>query len=463
MATIEHAPGADAALRRRTFGWLMFDWATQPFYTLILTFVFGPYFAATAAEHFLAVGLEREAAGARAQSLWTLGQTLTGVAIALTAPFLGALADTSGRRIPWIAAFSLLYVAGTAGLWTLAPDGAALWLALGAFGLAMIGAEFTTIFSNAILPSLGGPERVGRVSGTGYAVGYAGGLASLVLMLAFLAENEAGTTLLGNPPALGLDPDAREGTRAVGPLAAIWFAVFMVPFFAFVRDDPAARAPASAAAAWADLKASLAAALRRRSLGAFLLSSMLYRDALVALYGVGGVYAALVLGWEVTQIGAFGVLSVIVAGLATFVGGRIDGALGPRPVISACIWTLSIATLAVLGLTRVSLWGVPLPPGSPVPDAMLYAFGAVVGGAGGVLQASSRSMMVRHADPARPTEAFGLYALSGKATAFLAPALVSIATWITQSPRLGIAPIALLFLAGLVLLRWVRPEGDAPR
>ncbi len=460
--TATDAPPPPAALRRRTFGWLMFDWATQPFYTLILTFVFGPYFATVAAQHFLGLGLAPEAAGARAQSLWTLGQTLTGVAIALTAPFLGALADTAGRRIPWIAGFSGLYLIGTAGLWALAPDGAALWLALGAFGLAMIGAEYTTIFSNAILPSLGGPERVGRISGTGYAVGYAGGLASLVLMLAFLAEDASGTTLLGRPPALGLDPALREGTRAVGPLAALWFAVFMIPFFAFVRDDPAARARLSTAAAWADLKASLAAALRRRSLGAFLLSSMLYRDALVALYGVGGVYAALVLGWEVTQIGAFGVLSVVVAGIATFLGGRLDGAIGPKPVIAACIWALALATLGILGLTRASFWGVPLAPGSPVPDIALYAFGAVVGGAGGVLQASSRSMMVRHADPARPTEAFGLYALSGKATAFLAPALISAGTWITQSPRLGIAPVILLFLAGLILLRWVRPEGDAP-
>lgn len=461
MTAIETRPPPGAPLRRRTFGWLMFDWATQPFYTLILTFVFGPYFAATAAQAFLGQGLPAEAAGARAQSLWTLGQTLTGMAIAVSAPFLGALADTDGRRIPWIAGFSVLYLIGTAGLWTLAPDGAALWLALGFFGLAMIGAEYTTIFSNAILPSLGGPERVGRISGTGYAVGYAGGLAALFLMLAFFAETEGGTTLLGRAPALGLDPAAREGTRAVGPLAAIWFAVFMIPFFAFVRDDPALRARTSAAAAWADLKASLAAALRRRSLGAFLLSSMLYRDALVALYGVGGVYAALVLGWEVTQIGAFGVLSVIVAGIATFLGGRLDGAIGPKPVIAACIWALAAATLAILGLTRTAFWGLPLAPGSPVPDALLYAFGAVVGGAGGVLQASSRSMMVRHADPARPTEAFSLYALSGKATAFLAPALISAGTWITQSPRLGIAPVILLFLAGLVLLRWVQPEGDA--
>ena len=83
--------------------------------------------------------------------------------------------------------------------------------------------------------------------------------------------------------------------------------------------------------------------------------------------------------------------------------------------------------------------------------------------AGGALQASSRTMMVRHADPRWATEAFGLYALSGKATAFLAPALIFLATWATGSPRLGISPLIGLFLAGLILLAWVKPDGDQTR
>ena len=97
-----------SALRRRTFGWMMFDWASQPFYTLLLTFVFGPYFAVTAAEAFLAAGMGEEAARARAQTAWSLGQAGAGLVIALSAPLLGALADASGGPVPCVAGLSAL-------------------------------------------------------------------------------------------------------------------------------------------------------------------------------------------------------------------------------------------------------------------------------------------------------------------------------------------------------------------
>jgi UMF1 family MFS transporter len=114
----------------------------------------------------------------------------------------------------------------------------------------------------------------------------------------------------------------------------------------------------------------------------------------------------------------------------------------------------------ILGMSRESLWGIALAEGSGVPDVVFYICGAIIGGAGGVLQSASRSMMCRHAPVARPTEAFGLYALSGKATAFLGPALIGVTTWATESARLGMAPLIGLFVLGLVLLVWVRPEGE---
>ena len=456
------APFADRAVsRRRVFGWMMFDWASQPFYTLVLTFVFGPFFAVAAANWFASQGAGAEEAKAAAQTVWSRGQSLTGLAIALSAPLLGALADTSGRRMPWIAAFSALYVLGVAGLWVMVPDGSALWLALGFFGLAMIGAEFATIFTNALLPGLGPPHRIGRISGAGFALGYVGGVVSLVVMLLLFAENEAGVTLLGSPPPFGLDATEREGTRLVGPFAAAWYAVFMVPFFLWVREAPAPGAGASLGAAWSDLKASLAGAARRPSLAAWLAGSMLYRDALVALYAFAGVYAALVLDWSTVQIGVFGILGAVTAAVATWAGGLLDERLGPKPVIVGSILTLMAACAVIVGMSREALFGVPLPGGSPLPDRIMYALGAVVGGAGGVLQAASRTMMVRHADPARPTEAFALYALSGKATAFLAPTAIGLATAVSQSPRLGLSPIILLFAAGLALMVPVRAEGDA--
>ncbi|EAR52937.1 membrane protein, putative [Oceanicola granulosus HTCC2516] len=169
--------------RKRIWGWMAFDWATQPFYTLGLTFIFGPYFASVATEHFASLGATPEAADARAQSTWAFAQTLAGLFIAFTGPVLGAYADSTGRRMPWIVLFSAVYVVATATLWWMTPDGAALWFCLYAFALAFVAAEFALIFVNAQLPSLGGQEAIGKISGTGASVGYWGGVLSLAIML----------------------------------------------------------------------------------------------------------------------------------------------------------------------------------------------------------------------------------------------------------------------------------------
>lgn len=220
---------------RRVFAWMMFDWASQPFYTLCLTFIFGPYMAAVATTAFMAQGQPEAMADANAQSLWSLVQTLTGLVIAFTAPVLGAMADNSGRPMRWVAGFSALYVAGAWGLWGLMPDGSGLTLALLSFAVAMIGVEYATIFTNAMLPGLADTRTIGKISGSGFALGYAGGVVALFVMLLFLAEGENGTTLVGLRPAFGLDPALREGTRAVGPFSAIWYLAFMLPFFLWIR------------------------------------------------------------------------------------------------------------------------------------------------------------------------------------------------------------------------------------
>ena len=448
---------------RRVWGWMAFDWASQPFYTLCLTFIFGPYFAATLSQSLMDGGLVETAADARAQAVWSWTQTGIGLAIALTAPLLGAMADRSGNRISWVAAFCALYVAGTAGLWLMAPDASATTVTLLAFAVAMIGAEYATIFTNAMLPGLVAWDQTGRVSGTGYALGYAGGVVALIVFLALFADDESGRTMLGAAPALGLDGAAREGTRFVGPFSALWFAVFMVPFFVWVREPRRAGQAVSLGLAWRDVAALLRAVPGRRSLMAWLAGSMLYRDALAALYAFGGTYAALVLDWEVTQVGVFGIVSAITAAVASWIGGGLDARHGPKPVIVGAVLVLTGVVVVLCLMSREMILGIPLPPGSPVPDAVFYAVGAAIGGAGGALQAASRTMMVRHAEPGRATEAFGLYALSGKATAFLAPLLIAVATTVTGSARLGVFPVALLFLAGLVLLRWVDPHGDVDR
>lgn len=447
--------------RKRIWGWWFFDWASQPYATLLLTFVFSIYFAEVAQRGLISHGAGPAAAGARAQAMWGWALSLSGLVIAALAPVLGAIADTTGRRMPWIWLFSALYVAGAAGLWVLTPDGGNLVPALAFFGLGLIGMEFTTIFTNALMPTLTTREDMGRVSGSGFAFGYAGGVLSLIVMLALFAENAAtGLTLLGRPPALGLDAAAREGTRFVGPFTAIWYAVFMIPFFLWVREPRGAGRPIRLGLALRDLGGLLASLRHRRSLTAWLVSSMFSRDALNALYGFGGVYAATVLGWPVIWSGIFGVISAVSAALICWIGGHADRRWGPKPVIAACTGVLIAVCALVVGMDRDSLFGVALAPGSRLPDALFLACGVAIGGAGGMLQAASRTLMVRHTSPERATEAFGLYALSGKATAFLAPFLIAAVTTATGSQRIGISPLIVMFLLSLALLSWVKPQGE---
>ncbi len=437
--------------RKRIWGWYFFDWASQPYNTLLLTFIFGPYITEVLGD------------GSRAQAVWGYGIGAAGVVIAVFSPLLGAVADKAGGRMRFIWLFSALYVLGAWGLWFAAPQDFNLTLVMLSFCIGLIGMEFATTFTNAMLPDLAAPEEIGRLSGSGWAFGYMGGMVALILMLTLLAENSEGVTLLGIAPILGLDPELREGTRSVGPLTAIWYAVFMIPFFLWVREPrkpdalPVRRA---AATAWPELRGSLAALPSRPSLLNYLLSSMFYRDALNGIYVFGGIYAAGVLGWSPVDLGIFGILGTITGALFAWLGGKADSRFGPKPVIVLTVIALTLTTICIIFVSRDAVFGMPVAPESRLPDIAFYILGALIGAAGGAMQSASRTMMVRQADPDRMTEAFGMYALTGKATSFLAPLSIGIATDLTGSQQLGILPIVLLFVIGLLLLIRVKPQGD---
>lgn len=450
--------------KKRIWGWFFFDWASQPYHTLVVTFIFGPYFAAIVTQHFIGTGMDEMAADARTQSIWSLGLAVSGFIIAFCAPILGAMADAAGRRMPWIWLFSGFYLFGAAMLWFAYPDASNFWWMLIAFGIGFIGAEFTTIFTNSLLPDLGSREEIGRISGSGFAFGYWGGVLALLIMLTLFAENESGKTLIGIAPLFGLDPEMREGTRFIGPFVVVWYIVFMAVFFSWVKEPKVhTRQRVSIRAAIGSLIGTIRSLRHRVSLAAYLGSSLFYRDALNGLYGFGGVYATLVLNWSITQVGVFGIVGAISAAIFAWVGGKADRSFGPKPVIVFCIIVLAIVCTVIVGMSRESLFGIPLAEGSNLPDIIFYICGATLGAAGGALQASSRTMMVRHCDPEHAAEAFGLYALSGRATAFLTPTLIGVATMITGNPRFGVSPLIVLFLLGLFLLRWVNPEGETER
>ncbi|MEB8389245.1 MFS transporter [Rhodobacteraceae bacterium KMM 6894] len=435
---------------KRIWGWFFFDWASQPYNTLLITFIFAPYIKELIGD------------GARAQTVWAFGIAAAGIIIALLAPILGAMADNSGNRMQWIQIFSGMYVIGAFGVWWAEPGNFNLVGVLVFFVIGMIGMEFATIFTNSMLPDLGTKEQIGRISGNGWAFGYVGGLAALVLMLLCFAESpQTGKTLIGIDPLFGFDAAKREGTRFVGPLTGFWYLLFMIPFFMWVQDPKVGPAPPGAVrAALATVGHTIRNLPQTPSLFSYLGASMFYRDALNGMYFFGGIYAAGVLNWSVMDTGIFGILAIISGAVFAWLGGRADERFGPKPVIVGGIAVLLFVAIAIIFISRESVFGIAVSAKSFMPDVVFYVMGALIGAAGGVIQSASRTMMVHQARPGQMAQAFGLYGLAGKATSFMAPILIGTMTAVSGSQQIGVSPLIGLFLIGLVLLLWVKPEGD---
>lgn len=441
--------------RRAVVAWIFFDWAAQPYFTLITTFVFAPYFATFVA-----------ATPAEGQSLWGFATAAAGLLIAAMSPVLGAVADASGRRKPWIAAFGALLVLGSALMWVGRPgDPNVIVPVLIAYAIATVGVEFATVFNNAMMPSLVPPDKIGRLSGTGWATGYIGGILSLALVLGFLAASpEGGRTLLGLAPLFGLDPAMHEGDRVTGPLTGLWFMVFALPMFLLTPDFPARRPLRGAVReGLRELRQTLRELPQRKSMAVFLLANMIYTDGLISLFAFGGIYAAGTFGWRTIQMGIFGILLALAGAVGAWLGGKLDDRLGSKRVIAGALTILLLSSLAVLLVDRDSILFFPVSP--PEPGGALFAspaekaylvLGALIGMMGAPLQAGSRALLIRMAPPARITQYFGLFALTGKVTSFVGPLLIGIVTAATASQKAGMGVIVALFLLGLALLARVR-------
>ena len=441
--------------RSAVVSWIFFDWAAQPYFTLITTFVFAPYFATHVASD-----------PASGQALWGFATAAAGLMIALMSPVLGAIADASGRRKPWIAAFGALLVIGASLMWFGRPgDVSAIPALLLAYGIATIGVEFATVFNNAMMPTLVPPNRIGRLSGTGWATGYVGGILSLILVLGFLAADpETGRTLFGRMPLFGLDPVSHQGDRITGPLTGIWFVIFVLPMFLLTPDYPAKRRIGEALrAGLTELRRTLAELPKQKSLAAFLLANMIYTDGLVSLFAFGGIYAAGTFGWNTIQIGTFGIILAIAGTFGAWLGGKLDDRLGPKRVIAGSMMILLLAIVAILLVDKQTILFMKVTP--PAPGGALFAsaaeraylvLGCLIGAAGGPLQAASRTLLIRLAPKDRIAQYFGLFALTGKVTSFIGPLVIGAITAVTESQKAGMAVLVLFFVAGLALLRRVR-------
>ncbi|MCZ6721604.1 MAG: MFS transporter [Proteobacteria bacterium] len=413
------------ASSRAIIAWSLFDWANSGFPTVIITFVFAGYFM-----HFVAPS------GTAGFSDWGIAIAASGLVIALTSPLLGAIGDRVGRVKPWLFGASLVCVAASALLWYAHPTpDDALW-ALAFVAIANLGFEVGIVFYNALLPTLVPRSRLGRLSGWAWGLGYGGGLTCLAIVLLVFVEAE--------PPPLGLDPAEAEQFRIAGPVVAAWFVVFALPLFLFTPDRPATGA--SLGLATREGVSVLLRTLRRvlkeyRNIARFLLARLFYIDGLNTMFMFGGIYATGTFGMGIAEMIYFGIALNIAAGLGAAGFGWVDDWIGPKRTI-----LLALGGLIVLGIPLLL-----------VPSKTLFWIVAVpLGLFMGPAQAASRSLMARLSPTKMTGEMFGLFALSGKITAFLGPSLVAAITVATESQRAGMAVIIVLIAVGGVILLRVR-------
>lgn len=412
------------------FSWALFDWANSAFSAVIITFVFATYFSQ---------GIAVDHQTGTAQWGWAL--TASGIAIALLSPVLGAIADAGGRRKPWVFVFTCISVTGCFLLWFAGPEAQFVLYALVVMAVANVAFELAGVFYNAMLPELVSRDYVGRLSGWAWGLGYAGGLACLILALFAFVQTEE--------PLFGLDKDSAEHVRITGPLVGLWFALFSLPLFLFTPDRQSAGLPAREAVArgLAQLKRTFVNVRRYRQIGLFLLARMIYTDGLNTLFAFGGIYAAGTFGMDMAQVIQFGILLNVTAGLGALAFAWIDDWLGAkRTILIALVGLLACGTTAVIVTSTLAFW----------------IAGGLLGVFVGPTQAASRSMLARMAPPDMRTEMFGLYALTGKITAYVGPFLLGTVTYWSGSQRLGIATILGFFVIGMILLQPVKePSGDA--
>lgn len=447
--------GEPTASRIGQFSWAIFEFGRSPYLSLIYIFVFPPYFAAVVVGDVV-----------RGQSYWSLANTLGGVAVAVLAPMLGAIADQTGARKPWLAVIVGVMALGCASLWFAVPPGQG-GLSIGAIIALVIvltaSFQFTEVFHNAILPSIASESRIGKLSGLGISTGNLGTLVVLVLMLLLVALPANGVLLadwLPARPVFGLDPATHEHDRISGPVAAMWLLVFTLPLMTWTRDRASTGVSLQAAVrqGFVQLGETLRQTRRVSNVAFFLLARMLYTDGKTAILAYIGLYAAGTFGWQLSELLLFAILITPFSILGGYVGGWLDSRFGSKRAILISITVTGVALLVAVSIPSEASTST-VGPGSLFDSRAEVAFLLASGALGISITAAfctSRVMMARIAPLPMINQFFGLYALSGTATAFLGHAIVGATTRISGSQRAGFASTLVLLVAGGVLLLKVK-------
>lgn len=454
--------------------WCLWDWGSAAFNTVVTTFVFTVYLTSAA------FGDQ-----AHSESALSAGLTVAGLLIALLAPVTGQRSDRAGRTVAWLGVNTAIVVVICAGLFLVRPAPEYLWLGIILLGAGNVFYELANVSYNGLLTHLASRDRIGAVSGLGQGMGYLGGI--ILLLVLFVGFINPDVTWLGQPNEDGI------GIRVSMVIAAAWFGLAAIPVLVtssgrggrrrrrVLRDQLAGGDGRRVAVGLegepvvpADLRAterareSVWASYRRlwRTLVSlrrtypavlwFLLASAIFRDGLAGIFTYGGVIAQNTFGFSAGEVIVFAVAASFVAGVFTIVGGRLDDRLGPRAVIVA-----SLVIIVVAGLAVFVLHG----GGKPV----FWVLGLFLAGCVGPAQSASRSFLARLIPAGREGEIFGLYATTGRAVSFLAPALYGAFIWLggaltgQAAGYWGILGIVTVLVAGLLLMTRVgQPDRHIP-
>lgn len=430
------APATRAKVVTKTIlAWASWDWGSAAINAVMTTFVFTVY-------------LTSELFGNKDANSVVLGNALAiaGVAIALLAPVMGLRSDAGGRRRFWLGVNTVIVAVLTAACFFVFPEPRFLVLGVTLIALASVFSEFASVNYNAMLPQISTPATIGKVSGFGWGMGYLGGIVALSIVLFTLV-----TPIF---PWAGSTEDNALNLRLVAVFSAVWFMGFGLPVLFAVPEIPGtAGGPRfTVMQSYKELWRRVVALARAdRHTVYFLLASAVFRDGLAAVFTFGGIIAAGTFGFPLTQVIIFAIVGNVVAAIGAMVGGWLDDKVGPKNVIVVSLIGLIIAGLGVFfSHTANGFW---------VFGLMLCLF---VGPA----QSSSRAFLARLAPAGHEGELFGLYATTGRAVSFLAPALfaaaITLATpHVAEAQRYGILGILVVLAAGLALLLPVRPPRHA--
>lgn len=419
--------------RTRIFNWALWDWGSASFNAVIITFVFAPYLTKSVAA--------TEEAGSSALGWATAA---AGLVIALVAPAAGTRADAGGRHRLWLGVHTGVVILAMLGLFFVRDSPDYLWLGLLLIAVGSIFFEFAEVSYNGIMVRISEPGNVGKVSGFGWGMGYAGGLVLLILLLVLVIQPEVGI--------FGATDEGGLRFRIVAALSAVWFAIFSIPV---LFSAPGAKVTATSVgnpilSFFADYAALVRRLVRMWSTEhqtlRFFIASAVFRDGLAAIFAFAGVLAAGSYGFSASEIIVLGVAANVSAGAGAMIAGWFDDRFGPKPVI-------------VAGLIVIIIGGLPI----LVSDDPLvfWVCALVLSFCVGPVQASSRSFLARITPPESAGENFGLYATTGRAVSFLGPAMFALSITVFGFQRAGTLGILLVLALGLILIIPVRP--DAPR